>query len=156
MKKEKKEETFTYQDLGFPIVLVNCPMKKVFGEWMLDINLADLQLNVLRALTRKTSPLNQDELRFIRKYFELTTTEFGKIFGVTHAAVLKWEGGQSHLNPTTEIVIRLFILDRLSARNEDIGKLYHELHIADLVKKRHSKTEFEPLKIDAKEYLLAS
>lgn len=155
MKKERKVETFTYEDLGFPIVLINCPMKKIFREWMLDINIAQLQINVLHSLVHKRSPLSKAELRFIRKYFEMTTTEFGKVFGVTHAAVLKWESGQTQLNPATEIYIRLFVLDCLSSKNEDFGKLYHEISIADLVKKRRDKIDFEPLKINAKKQLLA-
>jgi DNA-binding transcriptional regulator YiaG len=65
-------------------------MKKVFGEWFLDINLSKLQ-NILRLLVHKTISLTGEEIRFIRKYFEKTTTEFGLIFGATYAAVLKWE-----------------------------------------------------------------
>lgn len=90
---EKKIETFTYTDLGFPIQLIDVPMKKILGEWVLDINLNILQLEVLKMLIHKATPLQAEELRFIRKYFEMTTTVFGRIFGVTHAAVIKWEKG---------------------------------------------------------------
>jgi DNA-binding transcriptional regulator YiaG len=151
MKKDRKIETIVYEDLGFPILLVNCPMKKVFGEWMLDINLAQLQEIVLRLLIYKPSSLTKDELRFIRKHFELTTTKFGQFFGVTHTAVLKWESGQVRPQPTTEIFIRLFVLENLCAKSDEFLKLYHEIRPADLLKQRRSNLDFQPVKIDADE-----
>lgn len=82
---ERKNETFTYTDLGFPIELIDVPMRKIFEEWILDINLNDFQLEVLKMLIHKPTPLQADELRFIRKYFEMTTTVFGEVLGVSHA-----------------------------------------------------------------------
>ena len=67
---DKKVETFTYKDLGFPVQIIDVPMKKVQGEWTLDINLNMLQLEVLKQLIHRPSPLKAEELRFIRKYFE--------------------------------------------------------------------------------------
>jgi DNA-binding transcriptional regulator YiaG len=158
MKQERKVETFTYEDLGFPILLIDCPMKKVFGEWILDINLAQLQLNVLKHLINKDSPLTKDELRFIRKYFEMTTTSFGNVFGVTHAAVLKWETGQVSPHPTTEVYIRLFVLDRLQAKNNEFVRLYHKIRPTDLIKKRkvkRSKESIDLMKIHIDELKIA-
>lgn len=43
-----------WDGLGFPIRPVNVPMKKVFGEWVLDINLENFQKNVLHVLAKKT------------------------------------------------------------------------------------------------------
>ena len=136
MKKEQKKETFIYEGLGFPIRLVNCPMKKIFGEWVLDINLGQLQRDILRLLVYKNQSLSGTELRFIRKYFELTTTAFGKALGVTHAAVLKWESGQGRIPPTTELCIRLFILDKMKAKNEEFGRLYHKVTIEKLAQRQ--------------------
>lgn len=48
-----------------------------------------LMLVALDALIRKPVPLSADELGFIRSYLQMTSTAFGKIFGVSHAAVLK-------------------------------------------------------------------
>ena len=112
MQVERKVETIVYEDLGFPIVLVNCPMAKKFGEWFLDIHLEKLQRDVLELLIRKPVPLSSDEIHFIRTYFEMTTTEFGKLFCVTHAAVLKWEKGDVP-QPTTDVCIRFFVLSKL-------------------------------------------
>ena len=79
--KDRKTDTFVYKGLGIPVKLVNVPMKKVFGEWYMDINFNKLQLAVLHCLLYKPAPLSGDELRYIRKFLELSMTDFGKIFG---------------------------------------------------------------------------
>lgn len=146
---EKKLETFVYEGLGFPIELINVPMKKVFGELVLDINLSKLQLKVLNMLVHKPTALQSGELRFIRKYFEMTTTSFGEVLGVTHAAVLKWENGQLP-SPAMDMYIRMYVMDRLQVKNEEFGKLYHQVSLASLAKSRKKRMSFRPFVIDAK------
>jgi len=147
--KNKKFETFTYEGLGFPIELINVPMKKIFGEWILDINLSKLQIEVLNMLIHEPTTLQADELRFIRKYFEMTTTAFGEIFGVSHVAVLKWESGQLP-SPAMDMYIRMYVMDRLKGSNEEFGKLYHQVSLASLAKSRKKRSSFKPFVIDAK------
>lgn len=146
--KEHKKETFIYKDLGFPILLVNAPMRKAFGEWIIDINFNKLRKDVLNYLIHKPTGLTGAELRFIRKHFEMTTTEFGKICGVTHVAVLKWESEENGISPTTDLYVRLFALQKLHAKNEEIGKLFYEISPEQLSHK--SNNEFiEPIRIEA-------
>lgn len=64
---ETKIESFTYYGLGFPIELINVPMKKIMGEWIIDINLNELQEEAYKFLKNKHE-LNEDEKKFIRKY----------------------------------------------------------------------------------------
>lgn len=137
--KERKKETFVYEGLGFPIKLINCPMKKVFGEWVLDINLTTLQMDMLKALIHKPVPLTGCELRFIRKFLELSTTDFGKLVGVSHPAVLKWEKEQVHINPATEIYIRLYVLQHLHAKDKEFRNLYEQISIDNLIKHKNDK-----------------
>lgn len=151
---ERKVETFIYHDLGFPIKLINAPMKKVLGEWFLDINLAKLQKKVLSELACKPTSLTGEEIRFIRKYFEMTTTAFGQIFGATHSAVLKWEKDESCMNSTTELCIRLYILDRLKTKDKEFRKFYHK-SIGNFSKYRKVKTKMHPLEMDANQELFA-
>jgi hypothetical protein len=77
-----KKETIVYKGLGFPIKLIDVPMKKMFGDWVIDIDMTELQLLVLMALVYKPIRLTKDELKFIRHFLVMTTTVFGKIFGV--------------------------------------------------------------------------
>ena len=135
---EKKIETFIYLDLGFPIQLIDVPMRKIMGEWVLDINLNTLQLDVLNILIHKPTPLQAGELRFIRKYLEMTTTDFGNALGVSHAAVIKWESGYLPA-PPMDVYIRMYAMDCLNAKNADFGKLFHEVNLASLARAKKAR-----------------
>lgn len=149
--KTKKIETFVYKGLGFPIKLVNVPMKKVIGEWVIDIDMNKLQLAVLRALIYKPSPLTGDELNFIRSYLNMTMAEFGKTFGVSHVAVLNWENGKRNISPPMELCIRLFVLDNLRAKDKEFRNFYNKISLEVLTGDREKK--IYPISIDATEDL---
>ena len=146
--KNKKRETFIFEGLGFPIKLINVPMKKVFGEWAIDINMNKLMIFVLRALIHKPAPLTAGELGFIRSYLQMTSTEFGKIFGVTHAAVLRWENGENRISPPLELCIRLYVLDYLCAKDKEFRALYKELSLEKL-SKPDTTQKIQSLAVDA-------
>jgi len=152
MKKVKKE-TFISEAFGFPVQLINVPMRFVAGEWVVDVNFNELQRAILRLLIYKPTPLMGAELRFIRKYLNLTTTDFGKIFGVTHAAVIKWENEKAHIPPVTDFYIRLHMLAHLHAKDKELRILYEMISPENLASKK-GKEAFpislnldEPLKI---------
>jgi DNA-binding transcriptional regulator YiaG len=146
---EKKIETFTYTDLGFPIQLIDVPLKKIMGKWVLDINLNILQLEVLKMLIHKSTPLQAGELSFIRKYFEMTMSAFGEAFGVSHVAVIKWESGQLPA-PPMDVYIRMYVMGRLNAKNADFGKLYHEVNMANLAQAKKERRKAEPLSLNVR------
>lgn len=128
----QKTETFVYEGLGFPVKLIDAPMKKMCGEWVVDIDMVELQLVALRHLVYKPTRLTKDELKFIRKFLALTTTDFGRLFGVTHAAVLQWENGKRQLTPSTEFCIRLRSLDHLQAEDKEFRDLYDAVSLERL------------------------
>jgi DNA-binding transcriptional regulator YiaG len=143
---ETKRDTFIYEGLGFPIRLVNVPMKKIFDEWVIDINFNLLQTSVLNMLARKPVPLSGGEIRFILDYLEMSTRDFAKLFGVTHAAVLKWENEESKMNPSTEICVRLYILNYLKVTDKEFRKIYMSLNLKSLANR---KQQNQPLEIEA-------
>lgn len=149
--KTKKKETFVYRGLGFPIKLIQVPMKKVLGEWVIDIDMNKLQLAVLRALIYKMTPLTGDELHFIRSYLNMTMAEFGKTFGVTHVAVLNWENGKRNVSPPMEVCIRLFVLDHLRAKDKEFRSLYNILSLEKF--SEHKEKRIPLISIDASEDL---
>lgn len=122
---ERKKETFIYEGLGFPIELIDAPMKKVFGEWILDIDMNELQLFVFKGLIYKPYPLTGKEIRFMRKFLELSTTELGKKLGISHATVIKWEKAQAKISPMQESYIRLFLFECL--KDHELIQLYKEI-----------------------------
>lgn len=150
MKKSKtnrKTKTFIYKGLGIPVKLVNVPMKKAAGVWCIDINMNKLMLLILRELIHKPTALTGDELRYIRKHLEMTTTEFGKTFGVSHVAVLKWESEQNNLSPALELCIRLYVLNYLRAKDKEFRALYNEINLQQLSKS--SKGKIQRISVDA-------
>ncbi|MBS3905111.1 MAG: hypothetical protein KGZ39_07285 [Simkania sp.] len=134
----KKTETFIYEGLGFPVELIDTPMKKVFGEWVIDLDMNALQLFVFNGLIHKPYPLTGKEIRFMRKFLEMSTTEFGKKLGVSHATVVKWEKQQSKISPIQESYIRMFLFECL--KDTELLNLYKEIRpekLAEAKNERH-------------------
>lgn len=133
----KRAKRFVYEGLGFSIVLVNVPLVKKRGIWTPAIDYNKLQKQALVALTLKPIALTGNEVHFIRAYFEMTLENFGKHFGVTHAAVLTWEkmgNKPAKINPTTELCIRLFILEKLKMSNQVFRDAFREFDMEGIVK----------------------
>lgn len=149
--KDAKKKTFVYEAFGFPIKLINVPMKKVVGEWVFDVDFAVLEKAVLKLLIQKPIPLTGAEIRFIRKYLQLTTKEFGKLCGVSHPAVLKWEGGKAKPPIPTDIYIRLNALSHLKGKAQEFRSLIEETTVENLL--LQSKKRSPALSINAEEDL---
>ena len=146
MQKNKKIETFIYEGLGFPIRLVNVPLRKVFGEWVFDFSMGIFQKVVLNMLAIKSSPITGAQLRFIINYLEMSYREFAKIFGVSHVTVVKWEKEESRMNPSTEIYLRLYILSYLKVSDKEFRRLYNKINLQNLA---NAESEKNPMEIDA-------
>lgn len=150
----KKVKRFTYEGLGFPIVLVNVTLVKKRSVWTPAIDYNKLQKGVLIALTHKPVALTGNEVHFIRTYFEMTLENFGKHFGLTHAAVLNWEKSGNRpakVNPTTELCMRLFILEKLNESNQVFRDAFREFDMQAIVKasKSSSSNALKPLMLPA-------
>lgn len=131
MKKNTLAKIFEYDGLGFPITLLNFPLVKVRGVVVPNIDYNILQKNVLLALSSKPHPLTGNEVRFIRQYLQMTYTEFANRFGVTHASVIHWEKSKNtfaKILPTTELCIRLYILDILEAKNKVFRETFRKFN----------------------------
>lgn len=160
--KPKVQKNLIFESLGFPIVLTNVPMVEIRGELVPDISYNKLQKAVLLHLCYKKTPLTGNEIKFIRKYLELTTKEFGYIFGYTHSAVLKWENQEDHIarmSPTAEFYLRIYALEHIQKEKSALKDLYNTIHIPDLAKylKNPKECKYNPLHIDiSKEELFAA
>lgn len=128
-----ERKTLKYFDefgFGFQVRILNAPMVKIRGEWVLDVDQNKIQKSILSALIRKPVRLTGSEIRFIRTAFEMTLAEFGQKFDVSHPAVLKWEKVGDHftgMNWSTEKDIRLFIASRLEPKAAAFVAVYKEL-----------------------------
>lgn len=155
---KKAIKKYVYEGLGFPVVLKNVPTVEVRGEIVPHINFNALQKTVLLYLCYKHSPLTGNEVRFIRHYLEMTLAAFGSKFACSHAAVLKWEkfgNNFAKIEPTTDICIRLFVLNHLHRKGNDFKKLYNEIDIQQLEKcqKNRESSPVNSIAIDVSEDL---
>jgi DNA-binding XRE family transcriptional regulator len=133
----KRVKRFVYEGLGFPVVLLNVSLTKKRGVWTPAIDYNKLQKAVVLAMAHKPVALTGHEVHFIRTYFEMTLQNFGKRFGVTHVAVLAWEkkgDKPAKINPTTELCIRLFILEKLNMSNVIFREAFREFDIEGIAK----------------------
>ncbi|NGX40153.1 MAG: hypothetical protein KR126chlam1_01498 [Chlamydiae bacterium] len=147
MKKTKKE-TFIYEAFGFPIKLINVPMRKVIGEWVIDVDFEALEKAILRLLIHKPVPLSGAEIRFIRKFLQMTTTEFGKLFGISHVAILKWESGKVSFPISADIYVRLYLLDQLHVKDKEFRATFIQTSPHLLAQRKREKTFTLSLNID--------
>lgn len=125
----KNQKEYVDHGFGFPVKLVNVPMVKVRGHWTPKINYNELAQELLEALAQKPTRLTGNEIRFIRLQSEMTLTAFGGRFGVSHAAVSKWEDfGDRPTNMAwaAEKDVRLFVALKKQG-DRGFAKLYREL-----------------------------
>ena len=149
MKKTetKIQKSYTDHGLGFPVQIINAPMRKIRGKWTLDVNFAKYEKAILFVLAHKPVRLTGNEIKFIRHYFEMDLKSFGKRFGdVAHSAVIKWEKSGDELTSmgwSTEKDIRLSIIEELKPKG--LRKIYAELSETAPRKKQKVKIDFEAL-----------
>jgi transcriptional regulator with XRE-family HTH domain len=106
-------------------------MGKIRGAWTPLIDYNKLQKEVLLILSHRPLPLTGNEVHFIRTYFEWSLENFGKQFGISDAMVLNWEKTKNRpakISPTTELYIRLFILEKLGINNQIFRDTFREFN----------------------------
>lgn len=152
--KNKEISEYIYYGLGFPVILRGFPMKQYWGEKMPDINYDTLKKVVIEVLAKKAVGLTGNELRFIRQYFEMTYTEFGKHFGQTRQAVAKWEAkGDEYASITrsTELHIRLTILDFIKTNDKIFRQSFHKFDQSEVLKNKKPPHEVSPISLTPSE-----
>lgn len=145
MTKQKIQEEFVYEGLGFPIILKNVPMIFIRDSWVLDINLNTFQKVVLLGLAFHKYLLSGNQIRFIRLWLGLTQTEFGKLLGVTHPAVVKWEKSGNEPSKMTLAIerdLRFRILDRILCEDKIFRKAFRDIF------ERRFSSNMQPLHFD--------
>lgn len=111
--KTRIQNRFTYHGAGYEVILHHVPMIRIGNEWVLNLNPGIIDRLVFEAIPRQPSRLTGNQVRFVRDYADMTLKAFADRFGVSHAAVKKWENtgdGPTNMSWSTEKDIRLFVL----------------------------------------------
>ncbi len=94
------KKTITFNQIGFPIKLINCPHILVEGELVPDVNYEQLEELMFRVLPLKPTRITGAELKFIRHHLGKTQEQFSKWVedSVDASSISKWEA--QDLEPT--------------------------------------------------------
>ena len=132
-----------YEELGFPILLVDPPMVTMRGHEVPDVNLRALQEAVFRMLVVKPARLTGAEVRFIRKHLRLRQADLAEVLNrANHTVVSQWESrgdGPAGMDYNTEVVLRIWMATR-TGRGDQIPELL-ESRLKKLAARQESPLE---------------
>jgi len=98
---------------NIPYIKARVPIKSSPQGDYIDCNYKKVEESVLKTIIAHHIPLTGLEVKFIRHFFSLNMNDFGKIFGVSNAAVCKWEKKKNMLDLTTQMAIRAYVVEQL-------------------------------------------
>jgi putative zinc finger/helix-turn-helix YgiT family protein len=85
--------------------------REVGGERYVSVKeVEDLHKAIAMFLARQKKVLTGQEVRFVRKYLDLTQRELGAFLGVSDQSVARYEKGQSPLEGPTDALLRLLVV----------------------------------------------
>ncbi len=146
MTNKKIQKIYVDNGFGFPVHILNAPLKKIRGKWTLNLNFNKYEKTLILALSVKPARLTGNEVKFIRHHFAMNLKTFGERFGnVAHSAVIKWErfgDKATNMNWACEKDIRLLITSKLKPKL--LIKVYNDLD-------KVAPSKVSKIKIDSKE-----
>jgi DNA-binding transcriptional regulator YiaG len=114
LRKNNSEALF--YGFGFPVLLLNPPLKECDGELILDLDLKALADRFAAIVALKPARLTGNEIRFLRLHFQTTLDELGARLDVTRQAIIKWEKRQddfTEMKWPTEKDLRLWAIEKI-------------------------------------------
>ncbi len=126
-----------YTALGFPVVIVNPTYRHFEGEEVLDISPKLVMDAVFSMIPERKGRLIGAEVRFMRSYMKLTQEAFGKMIGVDHSSIAKWEAKKQEVTGMdVQVEILLRARCRLFANKKaHIGESFIDNMLTDLARK---------------------
>jgi len=123
--------TVMFEELGFPILLVDPPMVEVRGHQVPDVNLRELQEAVFRLLIGKPTRLVGAEVRFIRKHVRMRQADLARVLNMAnHSVVSQWEGREDQftgMEYNTEVLLRIWMAAKAGLTDRLVDLLEAEL-----------------------------
>jgi DNA-binding transcriptional regulator YiaG len=152
-RHEKRKDSFDEENQTWKYAIRgNTVDGKAMGEWALDIDMNRFHTVVLLSLALHPFDLTGSQIRFIRLWLEMTQENFSTLFGVTQAAVVKWEKSKNKsakISIATQREIRIYVVDQILRKDKDFRNAYRSILHLKLIQ------ESEPLQLDASTDLMA-
>ncbi len=122
---------YRFQESGLPnVFLINVGIVQCShcgNEDPIIPHLNELMTKLALAVIGKPCPLNGSEVRFLRKFLNLTGDEFGKYLAVTKHHVSKWENDADPVGPQSDRLIRALTVcmgDNLKEHRNEIAAVF--------------------------------
>jgi DNA-binding transcriptional regulator YiaG len=145
---QKILDRFDYKGCGFPVEILNAPMRNLMGEWVLDIDPQLIDRQVALELAKSHVKLTGNQVAFLRKWSGLTLRTMGESLRTSHVAVHKWEqfgNKTTNMDENTERVLRMRTMLQAGLSAIEVVTLVMDLS------EKYKKVKATALKVDAEE-----
>jgi DNA-binding transcriptional regulator YiaG len=148
-----KIKNYEWNGFGFPVIFEELPAIKLRGELVPDVDLNEVAKPLIQFICiAQKVPFNGNQIKFIRMHLGMSLREFAKFMSVTHQSVMRWEENSkapAHIEPHTEIVMRIKVLKILGSNSEVINQAVDNVEDVDNFKSASYK-QFKAMKIPEK------
>lgn len=120
--KESGLDNVTLESIEF----ISC--SKCGNEDPVISHVNELRSVIAEALISKPARLSGKELRYLRKYLELSSREFSRLIHVDPATLSRWENGDDPIGPQSDLVVRALIAAK---KEENYDELVDKLNALD-------------------------
>ena len=90
------------------------------------------------AIVTAKAAFTGEELRFLRKYLQLSQAGLGRLLGLSDQSIARWEKGQGAIDPSAERLVRMVVRERLG---EDADWIEALNELAELDEATHGRLE---------------
>ncbi len=146
MIKKMEGKIYRYSECGLDHVFIEGLEVVVddAGEDVYSIpNLPSLHRAIAKSIVMQKSGLSGKELRFLRTEMGLSQAELAEVFRVSRITVNRWDREKGKIDSTAQVVIRLFVAERLG--------ITLEVSIAEMAKRSVSSADTGSIRIDGKD-----
>jgi DNA-binding transcriptional regulator YiaG len=103
--------------------------------------LNDVMRTIALAVVSKPYRLAGDEVRYLRKYVEMTSDKFARLLHIDRSTLSKWENGEDPVGAQSDLAIRMLVMsldDGLRDKLSDVVReQFEKIHFG--LKKRRGK-----------------
>jgi DNA-binding transcriptional regulator YiaG len=108
------------------------------GEGVRIEDVDGLHKALAHAIVTAKAAFTGEELRFLRKYLQLSQAGLGRLLGLSDQSIARWEKGQGAIDPSAERLVRMVVRERLG---EDADWIEALNDLAELDEATHGRLE---------------